>query len=78
MSNIRPGITILIIYLIMAAIPAAICAVPDEAGYTKVITENCNGKTIQVKQGDIFYLRACLNIFFQLSLCFYSTQSSNH
>lgn len=57
MSNIRPGITILIIYLILAAIPAVVCAVPDEAGHTKVITENCNGKTIQVKQGDIFYLR---------------------
>jgi inhibitor of cysteine peptidase len=58
MSNIRPGITILIIYLILAAIPAAVCAATNEAGYTtKVVTENYNGKTIQIKQGDTFYLR---------------------
>jgi inhibitor of cysteine peptidase len=56
MSNIRPGIIFLIIYLILAAIPA-VCAAPNEAGYTKVITENSNGKTIQVKQGDSFCLR---------------------
>ena len=57
MSNIRPGITILIIYLILTAIPAAVCAVPDEAGCTKIIAENYNGKTIQIKQGDSFCLR---------------------
>jgi inhibitor of cysteine peptidase len=57
MLNIRPGIIILIIFLILAAIPAAVCAAPNEAGYAKVITENYNGKTIQVKQGDSFCLR---------------------
>jgi len=57
MSNIRPGIIVLMIYLILAAIPAVVCAAPNEAGYTKVITENSNGKTIQVKQGDSFCLR---------------------
>jgi inhibitor of cysteine peptidase len=57
MSSIRPGITVLIIYLILAAIPAAVFAAPNEAGYTKVITENYNGKTIHVKQGETFYLR---------------------
>jgi inhibitor of cysteine peptidase len=57
MSNIRSGITVLMIYLILAAIPVAVCAAPNEAGYTKVITENYNGKTIQIKQGDSIYLR---------------------
>lgn len=57
MTNIRPAIMVLIIFLILAAIPAVLCAAPTEAGSAKVITENYNGKTIQVKQGDSFYLR---------------------
>jgi len=57
MLNIRSGIAFLIIYLILAATPVAVCAAPYESGNTKVITEKYNGKTIQVKQGDSFYLR---------------------
>jgi inhibitor of cysteine peptidase len=57
MSNIRSGITVLIIYLILAAVPAAVYAAPDETGCTKIITGNDNGKTIQIKQGDSFCLR---------------------
>lgn len=57
MSYIRSGITVLILSLILAAIPAAVCAAPNETGCTKVITENYNGKTIQVKQGDSFCLK---------------------
>lgn len=57
MSNIRRGITVLIIYLILAAIPAVACAAAaNEAGYKKLINEAYNGKTIQIKKGDTIYL----------------------
>jgi len=55
--EIRPGIKVLIIFSILTAIPAAVYAAPFEAGYKKVITENDNGKTIYVKQGDTLNLR---------------------
>jgi inhibitor of cysteine peptidase len=57
MSNIRFGITILIIYLILAAVSTAVCAAPNKAGYTKIITEADNGKTTQIKKGESFCLR---------------------
>ena len=57
MSDIRSGATVLIICLILAAIPAAVFAVPNEAGNTRIIAENYNGKTIQIKQGDSIFLR---------------------
>jgi inhibitor of cysteine peptidase len=57
MSNIRPGIPVLIIFLILAAISVTVYAAPNEAGCMKVITENYNGKTIQITQGDSFCLR---------------------
>ena len=57
MSNIRRGITVLIIYLIMAAIPAVVCAAAKETGYKKLISEAYNGKTIQIKKGETIYLK---------------------
>jgi inhibitor of cysteine peptidase len=57
MSNIRFGIIVLMIYLTLAAVPTAVCAAPNTAGYTKIITENDNGKTIQIKKGESFCLR---------------------
>jgi inhibitor of cysteine peptidase len=57
MSNIRSGITVLMIYLILAAVPTAVCATPNKEGYTKIITENDDGKTIHIKKGESFCLR---------------------
>ncbi len=57
MSIVRSRITVLTICLILAAIPAVVCAAPNDAGCTTTITENYNGKTIQIKQGDSFCLR---------------------
>ena len=55
MSNIRSGIAFLMIYLILATVPTAICA--TNAGHTKIITEDDNGKIIKIKKGESFYLR---------------------
>lgn len=57
MSKIRLGITVLIILLILKVISVVVCAAPYEAEYKKVITVNDNGKTMDIKQGDIVYLR---------------------
>lgn len=57
MLDIRSGATVLILCLILAVIPASVCAAPNEAGCTRIIAENYNGKTIQIKQGDSFCLR---------------------
>ena len=57
MSRIRPGITVLIICLILATIPVAVFAKPNTTSQQKVITENDNGNTIYIKKGDVFYLR---------------------
>lgn len=57
MSNIRRGITVLIIYLILAAIPAVVCAAANEASYKRLINENYNGKIILIKKGDTIYLK---------------------
>ena len=61
MSNIRLEITVLIICLIMAVIPVTAGSAPNEAGYTKVITENYNGKTIQIPHGHSFCLKLMEN-----------------
>jgi inhibitor of cysteine peptidase len=61
MSKIRPGIIVLIVFLILAAVPAVAYAAPHVASNGKVITENDNGKTIYVKQGNTFYLRFAEN-----------------
>lgn len=60
MPKIRPGITILIMFLILGTIPAVAYAAPYEVS-KKIITENDNGKTIYVKQGNIFYIRLSEN-----------------
>jgi inhibitor of cysteine peptidase len=57
MSRILPGITVLIICLILATIPIAVFAKPDTTSQQKIITENDNGKTIYIKKGDAFYLK---------------------
>lgn len=56
MSKIRIGITILIICLILATIPTALCAMVKEKS-CKLITEEDNGKTIAVKKGDNIIIR---------------------
>jgi len=53
----RLGITVLIICLILATIPTALCAKPYTTGQHKVITENDNGKTIYLNKGDTFSLK---------------------
>jgi inhibitor of cysteine peptidase len=53
----RLGITVLIICLILATIPTALCAKPYTTGQHKVITENDNGKTIYLNKRDTFSLK---------------------
>jgi len=57
MSIIRPLIAVLIIYLTLTMIPMALCAKINAASQQTVITEDDTGKTIYLKNGDIFYLR---------------------
>ena len=61
MSNIRLEITVLIICLIMAVIPVTAGSASNEAGKTKVITENYNGKTIQIPYGQSLCLKLLEN-----------------
>ncbi|MGA9188777.1 MAG: protease inhibitor I42 family protein [Methanosarcina sp.] len=56
MSKTRLGIMGLIICLIMAAIPAAVCSTPHATGHHKIITEADNEKSTYLKKGDSFYL----------------------
>ncbi len=57
MSNIRFSITVLMIYLILATVPTAVCGAPDKESHTKIITEDDNGKTIKITKGESFCLR---------------------
>ena len=57
MSNICFGITVLMIYLILAAVPTTVCGAPNKIGHTKIITELDYGKTIKIKKGEHFCLR---------------------
>ena len=57
MSRIIPVITVLIIYLTSAIIPMALCAKINAASQQTVITEDDTGKTLYLKNGDIFYIR---------------------
>ncbi len=57
MSKIVYGITILIICLILATLPTAVCAKPDTASQDKMITESDNGNSIDLKEGHAFYLK---------------------
>src|SRR5208283_786583 len=57
MSRIGPVTTVLIVYLILAMIPMALCAKINTASQQTVITEDDTGKAIYLKNGDIFYLR---------------------
>jgi inhibitor of cysteine peptidase len=58
MSNVRNGIITLMIYLILAVMLVTVCAASNEAGCVTVITENYNGKIIQITRGESF----CLNL----------------
>lgn len=57
MSNIRSCIAVLMIYLILATVPMALCAAPNKTSCTKIITGDDNGKTIKIKKGESFCLR---------------------
>ncbi len=57
MSKIVPGITVLIICLILAMLPAAVCSKPGTTGQDKMITEDDNGNSIYLKKGHTFYLK---------------------
>jgi inhibitor of cysteine peptidase len=56
MSRTVSGVTVLIICLILATLPAAVYAKPSAAS-NLMITEADNGKTINVKQGNTFILK---------------------
>jgi inhibitor of cysteine peptidase len=56
-SKFVPGITILIICLVLATLPTAVCAKPDTISQNKIITESDNGNTIHIKEGHTFYLK---------------------
>jgi len=57
MSRFVPGITILIICLVLATLPTAVCAKSDTISQNKILTESDNGKTIHIKEGHAFYLK---------------------
>ncbi|RPJ64569.1 MAG: hypothetical protein EHM20_18255 [Alphaproteobacteria bacterium] len=64
-SRTVTGITVLIICLILATLPTAVCAkndlgnklISDTAGQQKVITEADNGNTMYLKEGQTFILK---------------------
>jgi len=56
-SKFVHGITILIICLVLATLPTAVCAKPDTISQNKIITESNNGNTIHIKEGHTFYLK---------------------
>lgn len=56
-SRTVPEITVLIICLILATLPMAVCATPDTTSQDKMITENDNGNSIDLKKGHTFYLK---------------------
>lgn len=57
MSKFVHGITVLIICLILATLPTAVCAKHDTAIQDKMITESDNGSTIYIKEGHSFFLK---------------------
>jgi inhibitor of cysteine peptidase len=57
MSKIIPGITVLIICLILATLPMAICAKSDIGSQQKVISETDNRNTIYIKEGQTFIMK---------------------
>jgi inhibitor of cysteine peptidase len=57
MSNVREEVSALMIFLILATMPVAVVAAPNEADCMKVISENYDGKTIRVIQGESFCLK---------------------
>lgn len=57
MSKFVPGITILIICLVLATFPTAVCAKPGTASQNKMITESDNGNTVYIKEGHAFFLK---------------------
>jgi inhibitor of cysteine peptidase len=56
-----PEITVLIICLVLAMLPTAVYAAPDTTDQEKMITENNNGNSIDLKKGHAFYLKLSEN-----------------
>jgi inhibitor of cysteine peptidase len=56
-SRTVPEITLLIICLVLATLPTAVCAIPDTTGQDRMITENDDGNSIDLKKGHAFYLK---------------------
>jgi inhibitor of cysteine peptidase len=56
-SKTVPEITVLIICLILATLPTAVCATPDITAQDRMITENDDGNSIDLKKGHAFYLK---------------------
>jgi len=57
MSKFVPGITLLLICLVLAMLPTAVCAKPDAISQNKMITESDNKNTIYIKEGHAFFLK---------------------
>lgn len=57
MSKFAPGITFLMICLILVTLPTAVCAKPGTTNQYKMITESDNGNTIHIKEGHLFFLK---------------------
>jgi inhibitor of cysteine peptidase len=57
MSQNRLRITVLLLFLILATIPTALCTTPSKTDQNQVITGSDNGNTLFLKRGDTFYLQ---------------------
>ena len=57
MSKFVSGIAVLMICLILATLPTAICAKSDKTSQDRMITEDDNGNSIHIKEGHVFYLK---------------------
>ncbi|WP_052723351.1 protease inhibitor I42 family protein [Methanosarcina barkeri] len=56
MSKFIHGMIVLITCLALATLPTAVCAKHDIVSQNKIITENDNGNTIYIKEGNAFFL----------------------
>jgi inhibitor of cysteine peptidase len=62
MSHNKSGIAALLIFLILATIPSALCtATPSIMNSNRVITDADNGKTINLNKGNEFSLKLTEN-----------------
>jgi len=56
MSKFIPGMIVLITCLALVTLPTAVYAKNDIVSQNKIITENDNGNTIYIKEGNAFFL----------------------